>query len=131
VAGRIVSWRSHGKSAFAHLEDGGADPALLPAEHAGRGRLPDLDLLDLGDWIGVQGPLFRTRTGEATVQVEGGRSSPSRFGPSPSARRRWIAETGERVVHSGFQDQQTRYRQRYADLAVNPDVREVFVKRTR
>lgn len=131
VAGRIVSWRSHGKSAFAHLEDGeGRIQLYFRLNTLGEASFHTLDLLDRGDWIGVHGPVFRTRTGEATVKVGGWELLSKSLRPLPFGKEEVDAETGERVVHSGFQDQQTRYRQRYADLAVNPDVREVFVKRT-
>ncbi len=131
LAGRIVSWRSHGKSAFAHLEDGGGRIQLyFRLNTLGEVSFRTLDLLDRGDWIGVHGPAFRTRTGEITVKVGGWKLLSKSLRPLPFGKEEVDAETGERVVHSGFQDQQTRYRQRYADLAVNPDVREVFVKRT-
>ncbi|CAN5626117.1 lysine--tRNA ligase [soil metagenome] len=132
LAGRMVSWRSHGKSAFAHVEDGGGRIQLyFRLNTLGEDAFRMLDLLDLGDWIGVHGPMFRTRTGEATVKVEGWEVLAKSLRPLPFGKEEMDAETGTRVVHSGFQDQQARYRQRYADLAVNPEVREVFLKRTR
>jgi hypothetical protein len=72
VAGRIVSWRGHGKSAFAHLSRTrpGAVQIYLRKDVLGDERFEQLDLLDLGDWIGVEGPTFRTRTGEVTVRAE-------------------------------------------------------------
>ncbi|HBE00130.1 MAG TPA: lysine--tRNA ligase, partial [Gemmatimonadetes bacterium] len=68
LGGRIVSWRGHGKSAFAHLEDGdGSIQIYFKKDVLGDESFADLDLIDLGDWIGVQGQPFRTRTGEITV----------------------------------------------------------------
>ncbi|TVR53186.1 MAG: lysine--tRNA ligase [Gemmatimonadales bacterium] len=132
VAGRVLSWRGHGKSAFAHMEDGGGRLQLYFRKDAlGEGSFSDLDLLDLGDWIGVEGVLFRTRTGEVTVKVGEWTLLAKSLRPLPLGKEEVDPETGERVVHSGFQDQQSRYRQRYADLAVNPEVRELFRARTR
>jgi lysyl-tRNA synthetase, class II len=132
VAGRILSWRSHGKSAFAHIEDGGGRIQLyFRKDTLGAESFADLDLLDLGDWIGVEGPLFRTRTGEVTVRAAEWTLLAKSLRPLPLGKEEVDPTTGERVVHSGFQDQQSRYRQRYADLAVNPEVRETFRTRTR
>jgi lysyl-tRNA synthetase class 2 len=71
VAGRLVSWRDMGKSVFAHVEDASARLQLyFRRDVLGEGRFEALGLLDLGDWIGVEGPTFRTRTGEVSVRVE-------------------------------------------------------------
>ncbi len=132
VAGRIVSWRGHGRSAFAHLEDGyGRIQLYFRLNVLGQERFEDLELLDLGDWLGLEGPVFRTRTGEVTVLVESWTLLSKSLRPLPRGKEEVDAETGERVVHSGFADVQSRYRQRYADLAVNPEVREVFRVRAR
>ncbi len=130
LAGRIVSWRSHGRSAFAHVEDGGGRIQLyFRMNTLGEEAFGQLELLDLGDWIGVEGPLFRTRTGEVTLQVRRSELLAKSLRPLPFGKEEVDAETGERIVHSGFSDPQTRYRQRYADLAVHPEVRDVFVRR--
>ena len=132
VGGRIVAWRSHGKSAFAHLEDGtGRIQLYFKKNVLGDEAFADLDLLDLGDWLGVTGPLFRTRTGEVTVRVDRWELLSKSLRPLPMGKVEVDPETGERTVHSGFQDQESRYRQRYADLAVHPEVREVFRVRAR
>ena len=132
LAGRIMSWRGHGKSAFGHIEDGsGRIQLYFRLDVLGPDSFETLDLLDLGDWIGVEGILFRTRTGEVTVRVASWELLSKSLRPLPIGKEEVDPETGERVVHSGFQDVRTRYRQRYADLAVNPDVREVFRTRTR
>ncbi len=132
TAGRIVGWRSHGKSAFAHIEDeGGRLQLYFKKDLLGDDPFSDLDLLDLGDWLGVSGVLFRTRTGEVTVRVEEWEILAKSLRPLPLAKEVIDPDSGHRVVHSGFADTQTRYRQRYADLAVHSDVREVFRKRTR
>ena len=130
VAGRIVSYRGHGKSAFAHLEDGhGRIQVYFRKNVLGDEAYERLELLDLGDWLGVEGPLFRTRRGEVTVEVREWELLAKSLRPLPMGKTEVDAETGERVVHSGFVDQETRYRQRYADLAVHPEVRQVFQAR--
>jgi lysyl-tRNA synthetase class 2 len=132
IGGRVVAWRSHGKSAFAHLEDGAGRIQLYFKKNIlGEESFADLDLLDLGDWLGVEGPLFRTRTGEVTVRVDDWELLSKSLRPLPMGKVEVDPETGERTVHSGFQDQESRYRQRYADLAVHPEVREVFRIRAR
>ena len=132
VAGRLVSRRGHGKTSFAHLDDGaGRLQVYFKRDVLGEERFEELDLTDLGDWIGVEGPTFRTRTGEVTVLVQSWTLLSKALRPLPLGKVEVDPETGERRVHSGFRDTQTRYRQRYADLAVNPEVRDVFRTRAR
>ncbi|MFP3948514.1 MAG: lysine--tRNA ligase [Gemmatimonadota bacterium] len=132
LAGRMVSWRAHGKSAFADLEDqSGRIQLYFRKDVLGGEAFDELDLLDLGDWIGIEGPLFRTRMGEVTVRVTSYRLLSKSLRPLPLGKVEVDDETGERVVHSGFADTESRYRQRYADLAVHPEVREVFRTRAR
>jgi len=132
VAGRIVAWRDMGKSVFAHVEDGsGRIQLYFKKDVVGAEAFERLDLLDLGDWIGAEGETFRTRTGEVTVRVGGWELLTKSLRPLPLGKVETDAETGERLVHSGFADQEARYRQRYADLAVHPEVREVFRVRSR
>jgi lysyl-tRNA synthetase class 2 len=132
VGGRIVAWRDMGRSIFAHLEDSSGRIQLYFKKNAlGEEYFEMLGLLDLSDWIGVEGPTFRTRTGEVTVHVESWTLLTKSLRPLPFGKVETDAETGERIVHSGFQDQENRYRQRYADLAVHPDVREMFRTRSR
>lgn len=130
LAGRIAALRSHGKTAFLDLADrSGRIQLYVRRNVVGEETHGLLELLDLGDWIGVEGPLFRTRMGEVTVRVEVLRLLAKSLRPLPYGKEEVDAATGERVVHSGFTDVEQRYRQRYADLAVNPDVRAVFEKR--
>lgn len=132
LAGRLLSWRSHGKTAFGHLEDGAGRLQLYFRKQVlGDVAFDRLNLLDLGDWMGIEGVLFRTRTGEVTVRVTEWQILSKSLRPLPLGKEEIDPETGARIVHSGFQDQATRYRQRYADLAVNPDIREVFRRRSR
>ncbi|MFW6010588.1 MAG: lysine--tRNA ligase [Gemmatimonadota bacterium] len=131
VAGRIRSWRDLGGSVFAHLEDRtGRLQIYLKRNLLSEREEELLGHLDLGDWIGVEGPLFRTRTGEVTVRVEALELLSKTLRPLPFGKDE-VTESGERIVHSGFADTESRYRQRYADLAVNPEVRDIFVLRAR
>ncbi len=132
IAGRLVSYRGHGKTAFAHLEDGqGRIQIYLRQDVLGEESFRNLELLDLGDWLGVRGRLFRTRMGEITVRAEEWTLLSKSLRPLPMGKTEVDPETGAQVVHSGFADLEGRYRQRYADLAVNPAVREVFRTRSR
>jgi lysyl-tRNA synthetase class 2 len=131
VAGRVESFRDMGKSAFAHLGDRSGRLQV----YFRRNDLNEIDqevckLLDLGDWIGVEGELCRTRTGEVTVRVAKLALLAKSMRPLPLGKT-VVADDGESIVHSGFADVESRYRQRYADLAVNPEVRAVFVIRAR
>jgi lysyl-tRNA synthetase, class II len=127
----MVSRRVMGKSTFAHLQDRTGKVQLYFRVNDLGDSYGLLELLDLGDWIGAEGTLFRTRTGEVSVRVEAFDLLAKSLRPLPLGKEEVDAETGERVVHSGFTDREARYRQRYADLAVNPEVREVFVLRAR
>ncbi len=132
VGGRLVGFRSHGKSAFADLEDGsGRIQVYLRKNVLGDEAFDDLELLDLGDWIGVAGPVFRTRMGEVTVRADTWTLLTKSLRPLPLGKTEVDEDTGARRTHSGFTDTESRYRQRYADLAVNPEVREVFQARAK
>ncbi len=122
VAGRIVALRPHGKTTFGHL-----------ADHTGRvqfyARRDELDgsgyelvkLLDLGDYVGVTGFMFTTKTGETTVHVEDVVLLTKALRPPPIGK-----EDAEGVLHGDLSDPETRYRQRYVDLAAHPERRAVF-----
>ncbi len=85
----------------------------------------------MGDWVGAEGATLRTRMGEPSVLVEELQLLSKSLRPLPYGKVEEDEKTGERVVLGGFADKQQRYRQRYADLAVHPGVREVFVTRAR
>jgi lysyl-tRNA synthetase, class II len=132
LAGRLAAVRGHGRSTFADLNDrDGRIQLYFRQDRLGEADYQLLELLDLGDWLGVEGPLFRTRMGEVTVDVTGFTLLAKSVRPLPYGKEDVDPETGERRVFSGFSDVEQRYRQRYADLAVNPEVRDVFVRRTR
>ncbi len=119
VAGRIMAIRLMGKAGFAHLQQDGQRLQIYVKKDAVSEQGFDLyKLLDLGDHIGVSGYLFRTRTGELTVHVEQITFLSKDLLPLPE---KW----------HGLTDVELRYRQRYVDLIMNPEVREVFLKRSR
>ncbi len=119
VAGRLMAIRLMGKAGFAHLQQGGKKLQIYVKKDAvGDQGFELYKLLDLGDHIGVSGYLFRTRTGELTVHVEEITFLSKDLLPLPEK-------------FHGLTDVELRYRQRYVDLVMNPEVREVFLKRTR
>jgi lysyl-tRNA synthetase class 2 len=115
-----------GKIAFAHVEDSTARLQLffrvneLGEENMARWR----EDFDLGDFIEASGVMVRTRTGEATLQVSAYRMLAKAVTPLPAAKDEVV--DGEVVRHATLSDPEVRYRQRYADLAVNPEVRQIF-----
>ncbi len=130
LAGRIIAWRAHGKTVFAHLGDlSGRIQLYFRKDHLGDEIFAVLDNFDLGDIVGVSGTLFRTRTGETTVRVDSFELLAKSMRPLPFGKEETV--DGKLVRHSGFSDPEQRYRQRYADLAVNPEVRSLFVARSR
>jgi len=130
VAGRLVSWRAQGKTAFAHLADQTARIQLyFRKDQLGDQAFALLHHFDLGDVVGAVGPLFRTRTGEITIRVDRVEMLAKSLRPLPFGKEQVV--DGQVVRYSGFSDPEQRYRQRYADLAVHPEVRSVFVARSR
>ena len=131
VAGRILSYRDLGGSAFAHLGDhDGRIQIHLKRNLLGEKGASLAKLLDLGDWIGVEGTVFRTRRGEVTVRAGSLALLAKTLRPLPLGKEEFT-DDGRRIAYGGFSDRAARYRQRYADLAVNPEVREVFRTRSR
>ncbi|HEX9090099.1 MAG TPA: lysine--tRNA ligase [Anaerolineales bacterium] len=130
LAGRIRSVRPMGKITFAHIEDGtGRIQLFLRANDIGQ---EQLDLFnhefDLGDFVQATGEMFRTRSGEVSLRVEAFQMLAKAITPLPPAKDEMV--DGEVVRHSILSDPEVRYRQRYADLAVNPDIRQIFQART-
>ncbi|MDY6877914.1 MAG: lysine--tRNA ligase [Chloroflexota bacterium] len=126
VSGRLRSMRVMGKVTFAHIEDGGGSIQLfLRINDVGE---ETYDMFkrdfDLGDFVGAEGVLMRTRTGEASVRVEQVRMLAKAISPLPVVKEKEVG--GKQLRYTAFSDVEERYRQRYADLACNPDVREVF-----
>lgn len=129
LAGRIRSLRPMGKITFAHIEDGeGRVQLFLRANELGQDRV---DLFnhefDLGDFVEASGAMFRTRTGEVTLRVTDFRMLAKAITPLPAAKDEIV--NGQVIRHAVLADPEARFRQRYADLAVNPEVRDIFRKR--
>jgi lysyl-tRNA synthetase class 2 len=130
VAGRVESWRPKGKVVFGHLEDAsGRIQVYLRADALGEAWAL-VQLLDLDDHVGVRGRLMRTKAGEVTIRATEVALLAKSLRPLPRAKRE-VRDDGEVVSHGGLADPEVRYRQRYADLAVRPEVREVFRLRSR
>lgn len=130
VAGRIMSLRKMGRASFAHIVDMHDKIQIYVREDKiGKDDYTMFRLLDIGDFIGVTGRVFRTRTGETSVLVTGLALLSKSLRPLPIVKEK--VEAGQHLVYDKFSDVELRYRQRYVDLAVNPDVREVFVKRSK
>ncbi|HXF94497.1 MAG TPA: lysine--tRNA ligase, partial [Gemmatimonadales bacterium] len=127
LAGRLVALRPHGRATFGHLADqSGRIQVYFKADHLGAAAYEVVRLLDLGDVIGVEGKLFRTKTGEVTVWVDRLTLLAKTLRPLPLGK-----EDEQGVRHGELSDPELRYRQRYADLAVHPEVRELFRLRAR
>jgi lysyl-tRNA synthetase class 2 len=119
LAGRLIAWREHGKSTFAHLRDRtGRLQLYLRQDVLGAERYAWLRALEVGDFVAVRGTLFRTRTGELTVAVREIACLAKALRPLPE---KW----------HGLRDTETRYRQRYLDLLANQETAEVFRRRSR
>ena len=129
LAGRIRAMRPMGKLTFAQVEDGtGRLQFFLRINEVGEENLALLSSeYDLGDFIEGTGNLMRTRTGEPTLQVLSFRMLAKAISPLPAAKDEVV--DGKVIHHAGLTDPETRYRQRYADLVVNPEVRKVFTTR--
>ncbi|MCG2419474.1 lysine--tRNA ligase [Aequorivita sp. F47161] len=133
IAGRLMSRRIQGKASFAELQDAdGRIQVYFNRDEICTGEDKSLynevykKLLDIGDFIGIEGELFKTQVGEKTVLVKNFTLLSKALKPLPQPR---VDADGK--VHDAFTDPEQRYRQRYADLVVNPHVKEIFVKRTK
>ncbi|MFC7356582.1 lysine--tRNA ligase [Jejudonia soesokkakensis] len=133
IAGRLMSRRIQGKASFAELQDSegriqvyfNRDEICTNEDKTQYNEIYK-KLLDIGDFIGIEGELFTTQVGEKTVMVKKFTLLSKALKPLPQPR---VDADGN--VHDAFTDPEQRYRQRYADLVVNPHVKEVFVKRTK
>jgi lysyl-tRNA synthetase class 2 len=130
LAGRIRAIRSMGKLTFAHIEDGyGKIQLFLRVNELGQERIDFFNrMFDIGDFIQASGALMRTRTGEVTLLVQDFRLLAKSVSPLP-ADKDVTQEDGSVVRYAALESAELRARQRYADLAVNPEVRETFRKR--
>ncbi len=132
IAGRLMSIHIQGKASFAQLQDSEGRIQVyfnrdIICEGEDKTKYNEVfkKLLDLGDFVGIEGELFTTKVGEKTVRVKDFSLLSKALKPLPLPKEK------DGVVFDAFTDPEMRYRQRYADLAVNPHVKEVFVKRTK
>ena len=134
VAGRLMAIRLMGKAGFSHLQQGGQRLQIYVKKDAvGDAGFELYKLLDIGDHIGVSGYLFRTRTGELTIHVEEITFLSKDLLPLPAGK---TVQADDSTLSGAkkwneLTDVELRYRQRYVDLVVNPEVREVFLKRSK
>lgn len=130
LAGRIRAMRSMGKITFAHIEDGAGKVQLfLRVNELTKERLAFFDkMYDLGDFVQASGVMFRTKAGEVTLHVHDFKLLAKSVTPLP-ADKDVTAEDGTVTRYAALEDAELRARQRYADLAVNPHVRDTFRKR--
>ncbi|WP_105327152.1 MULTISPECIES: lysine--tRNA ligase [Acidaminococcus] len=118
VAGRLMAIRGHGKTCFMDLQDKtGKIQLYVRKDEMGEDAYSVVKLLDIGDIVGVEGVVFKTHMGEPSIRVQKLEFLSKALKPLPE---KW----------HGLKDKEIRYRQRYVDLIVNPEVREVFIKRT-
>ncbi len=134
IAGRMMTKRVMGKAAFFHLADESGQIQI----YVKRDNLPEGEyntvfkkLLDPGDWLGIEGTVFRTRMGEVSVEADRLVLLAKSLKPLPVEKTVTDEETGETRTFNEVSDPEFRYRQRYADLALHPEVRDVFKKRHR
>lgn len=119
LAGRLMTKREHGKASFGHIQDiSGQIQVYAQLNNLGEDTYNLFKKLDIGDIIGVEGKVFKTRRGEVTVEINSLTLLTKSLQPLPE---KW----------HGLKDVDLRYRQRYLDLIVNPDVKDVFIKRTK
>ncbi|MCX6121554.1 MAG: lysine--tRNA ligase [Ignavibacteriales bacterium] len=130
IAGRIMSIRRMGKASFCHIQDSqGRIQVYLRRDDIGTS-YDAFKLMDIGDIIGVQGFVFRTKMGEVSVHGSELTLLSKSLRPLPIAKEK-VDEQGNKTIYDPFSDKELRYRQRYLDLAVNRDVRQVFIKRSK
>ncbi len=132
IAGRLMMVKQQGKASFAQLQDAEGKiqvyfnrDIICPDEDKVKYNDVFKKLLDFGDFVGVEGELFKTQVGEMSVRVKDFTLLSKALKPLPLPKEK------NGVIYDAFTDPEQRYRQRYADLVVNPKVKEVFVKRTK
>lgn len=132
IAGRVMSRRIMGKASFMELQDANGRiqvylnrDELCPGENRDLYNVVFKKLLDIGDFVGVKGYVFRTQTGEISVHASSLTLLSKSLRPLP------IVKVKDGVTYDGFEDPELRYRRRYVDLVVNNGVKDIFIKRTK
>ncbi|MCB9209855.1 MAG: lysine--tRNA ligase [Ignavibacteriales bacterium] len=130
IAGRLMAIRKMGKASFAQIQDkDGRIQIYLKRDEIGE-QYDLFKLLDIGDLVGVEGFVFKTKTEEISVHTTSLKLLAKSIRPIPIAKE-VIDEAGNKKIFDQFADKELRYRQRYVDLIVNPHIKEVFVKRSK
>lgn len=130
AAGRIMAIRRMGKASFAHIQDDkGRIQIYLKKDDIGDS-YDAFKLMDIGDIIGIEGYVFKTKTGETSIHVKSLVILAKSLRPIPIPKET-TDESGNKVIHDQFADKELRYRQRYVDMVVNADVKDVFIKRSK
>ena len=126
IAGRIMSMRKMGKASFCHIQDGeGRIQSYIRRDDVGEEAYSNFKLLDIGDYIGIKGYVFKTKTEEISIHASELTILSKSIRPLPVVKEK----DGE--IFDAFSDKEQRYRNRHLDLIVNPEVKEVFVKRAK
>ena len=129
-AGRVVRFNRKGKMCFMHLKDRYGRLQVVAAANILEDNYDVVRLIDLGDFIGVEGQMMETQSGEYSVKATKVMMLSKAVRPLPIPKE-IIDEDGNKTVFHEFKDVDTRYRQRYTDMALNDDVRDVFIKRSK
>lgn len=131
VAGRIMTKRIMGKASFFNLLDSeGTIQVYIRRDDVGVENYNEVfkKLTDIGDFVGIKGFVFITKTGETTIHAESFELLSKTVRPLPTPKE--VEEDGEKKIYDAFSDKEQRYRQRYVDLVVNSEIRDVFRKRS-
>ena len=130
IAGRIMAIRRMGKASFAHIMDHKGRIQMYLRKDEISEQYDAFKLMDIGDIVGVEGYVFKTKTGETSVHVTSLELLSKSLRPLPIAKET-TDEEGNKTIHDQFTDKELRYRQRYVDLVVNPKVRDTFLYRSK
>jgi len=130
IAGRLMALRKMGKASFAHIQDSFGRIQIYLRKDDIKEQYSAFKLMDIGDIIGIEGYTFKTKTGEISVHVTNLTLLTKSMRPLPIAKET-VDEEGNKVIYDQFADKELRYRQRYVDLIVNPEVRNVFIQRSK
>lgn len=130
-AGRVVRYNRKGKMCFMHMKDAyGRMQAVIFSTNVSEAEYEVVKMIDMGDWVGVEGPCMITQAGEFSIKATKVVLLSKAVRPLPTPKEK-VDEQGNKVVFDEFSNVELRYRQRYVDLTLNDDVREVFRKRSR
>ena len=128
ISGRLMALRGKGKAVFANIQAQHRRLQIyIRKDEVGENSFEVFGMFDIGDYIGLQGTIMVTKTGEATLRVKKLRLLTKSIRPMPVPKVQ--EKDGEKIVHDELRDQEFRYRQRYVDLTLNPDVSKVFRQR--